>query len=72
MKSYTFTLIALILLIGISSCKKDEVKIIPESKCKITSIAYEYGAFYNLTYDGELVTNFKNTKYEYKLFYYAI
>jgi hypothetical protein len=62
---------AIIFGFGLSSCKKDKSKSISESKCKIASIEYEYGEFFNLTYDGELVTKFKPTdkEYEYKLFY---
>lgn len=72
MKDKILIFIVIIFGFGLSSCKKDETKIIiPESKCKIASIGYEYGEFYNLTYDGKLVTNLKTTIYEdeYKLFY---
>ena len=71
MKSYTFTLIALILLIGISSCKKDEVKIIPESKCKIASVTFDGVDKFDLTYNGTLVSEiYSVNNNDFKKFFY--
>lgn len=73
MKRKILTFAALLFLVGISSCKKDEAKITPDSNCKITSLTYDGDddEKYDITYDGDLITSFKSASYVDKLFYNA-
>ncbi len=59
------------LILGFSSCKKDENKINEKSNCSITSVTFDQEDNYELTYDGSLLTNLKEVggDEEDKLFY---
>ncbi|HUH73461.1 MAG TPA: hypothetical protein VLZ75_03540 [Chitinophagales bacterium] len=46
------------LILGFSSCKKDENKINEKSNCSITSVTFDQEDNYELTYDGDLLIKF--------------
>lgn len=71
MKRKILTFAALLLLVSISSCKKDGAKIIPQSDCKITSFTFDGDddEKYDIIYDGDLITTFTSASYVDKLFY---